>query len=249
MDINSSFKSTCRVLFGSEIGGLEEFASYLSGMVDAPLRAKSSASGKMVYLSQPFYCRSARFLDVLELPLPSPAVSINDIKDVDSLLSAVSEKFAYCGSKNLGRSLNIRQSDMCNDSLEVLSSQNVMSSKNVAYCNGIRQSECTFGCQLGGEVGFSIHSQVFFYSARCFDAYLAFHCTDIYCSFNCSNCTDAMFCFNQKSKRHAIGNAELTREKYLALKGKLLGEIAGVLKSKKSFPTVFELTDGGGAHG
>lgn len=248
VDINASFKSTCRVLFGQPIGELAEFAPYLSAMVDQPQHAASALSGKKVYLSRP-YSKSAKFIDVNEATSKPSALSINDIKDIDGVLSALPEKLFYCGNKNLGTSMEVIESDMCNDSLDILSSQNIISSKHVAYSNGVRQSEGIFGCQLGGEVQFSMHSQVFFFSQRCFDAYLCFHSSGLYCSFNCRNCTDAMFSFNQSSKRHMIGNLELPKGKYLPLKHKLTEEIAGILKAKKSFPAVFDILKKGAIDG
>ena len=85
-----------------------------------------------------------------------------------------------------------------------------------------------------------MHSQIFFYTKRCFDSYLCVSSSDLYSCFNCKNCMDAMFCFNQNSKRHAIGNLELPKEKYLVIKKKLLSEIAEELEAKKRFPSVFE---------
>lgn len=248
MDINSAFVSACQVLFGQMVGELAEFAPYLSAMVDQPAQAQSHLSGKRVYLSRP-YSEEAKFIDVTEANGKPAALCINDIKDIDSVLSALPEKFSYCGNKNLGTSVGVVESDMCNDSLDILSSQNVISSKHVAYSNGVRKSEGVFGCQLGGEVQFSMHSQIFFFSRRCFDAYLCFHSSDLYCSFNCRNCQDAMFSFNQSSKRHMIGNMEIQKEKYLSLKRKLAEEIGGVLKKKKSFPSVFDILKKGAIDG
>ena len=246
MGVDDAFKSTCRVLFGQELGSLAEFVPYLSMMVDRPAVAKSFLSGKSVFLSRPHYCKAAKFIDVSEIQKAQQALSINDLKDIDSALGALSEKFAYCGNKNLGNSMDVVESDMCNDCMGIHSSQNVMTSKNVAYSNGVRESECVFGCQLGGEVGFSIHSQVFFYSKRCFDAYMCFHSTDLYCCFNCRNCADAMFSFNQNSRRHCLGNLEFPKEKYAELKKKLCSEIAQELTSKAVFPSIFELSGGNG---
>jgi len=248
-ETGKNFKATCRVLFGREIGELEDLAPYLREHVEPPMAAKSAISGRQVYLSQPFYCKEARFADIAELPSTGNALSINDIKDIDSALEAMAEKFSYCGNKNLGISKDVVQSDMCNDSLDIISSQNVMSSKHAAYCNGIRASECAYGCMLGGEVGFAMHSQIFFYSKRCFESSLCFHSTDIFCSFNCSDCIETMFSFNQKAKRHMIGNVELPKGDYMALKAKLVGEIALHLEKKKRFPGIFELADGGGIDG
>ena len=244
MGVDEAFKSTCRVLFRQEIGELSRYKEYLIEMVDSPTAAKSFFSGKTVFLSRQHYCKGAKFIDAMEIAKAAQPLSINEIKDVDSLLSAISEKFAYCGNKNLGTSLDVLESDMCNDCMGILSSQNVMASKNVAYSNGVRESEAIFGCQLGGEVGFSVHSQVFFYSKRCFEAYMCFHSTDLYCCFNCRNCTDAMFSFNQGSKRNMIGNLQLPKEKYTALKKKLCSDIVGELASKARLPSIFELSGG-----
>ena len=236
MDLNENFKATCRTLFLDEIGELASFKPYLLGMVDPPMEAKSSLSGKAVHLSRQCYAKGARFIDISEVG--AGAIGINDIKDIDSLRASLGEKFAYCGNKNLGNSLDVFESDMCQDSMHVLSSQNVIESKYVAYSNGVRQSEAVFGCMLGGEVGFAIHSQVFFYSKRCFDSYLCVNSTDLYSCFNCKNCADCMFCFNQAVARNAIGNIQLPKEKYLEMKKKLVAEIAAELKAKKRFKPV-----------
>lgn len=241
MTVYSSFPSTCQVLFGQPLGELGKFRDYLLEMIDSPLEVRSSKSGKPTYLSRSHYDRSARFLDMAEAQSSPGMLNINQIRDIDSLLSATSEQFAYCGNKNLGVSMNIEESDSCNDSLDVLFSQNVFASKHVAYSNGIRKSDSAFGCQLGGEVEFCMRCQVTFFSKRCFEAYLSEKCTDCYFCFNCRNCTDCMFCFNQNSKRNCIGNVELPKGKYLALKRKLLAEIAERLKKNGKCESLFEI--------
>ena len=42
-----------------------------------------------------------------------------------------------------------------------------------------------------------------------------------------------MFSFNMKGKRHNIGNTQLEKEKYMELKGALVGQIAGGLEKKR----------------
>lgn len=247
MDINASFQSTCRVLFGRDIGELEWYKDYLNGMVDPPAERRSTISGERVFLSRPHYDRDARFSNLGELR--EERLGMDDLKDIDSLLGALRERMYYCGGKNLGVSSNVRESDSCNDSIEVLSSYNVIASKNIAYSNGVRESENVFGCQLGGEIGFCMRSQVIFFSKRCFETYLSKSCNDTYFSFNCRGCSDCIFCFNQASKRCAIGNLELPRERYTDLKKGLLLEAAEILEKKKRFPSLFELADGGDWNG
>jgi hypothetical protein len=51
-----------------------------------------------------------------------------------------------------------------------------------------------------------------------------------------------MFCFNVKSKRYAIGNVELGRDKYLEVKQKVLEEIVKKLEKNKSLEiSIFNL--------
>ncbi|MEM2137459.1 MAG: hypothetical protein QW568_00025 [Candidatus Anstonellaceae archaeon] len=245
MSVYSAFASTSQVLFGTRIGELGQFKEYLLEMVDQPLEAKSAISGKPIYLSRQHYAREAKFIDIAEAQAAAGKLNINQIKDIDSLLAAAAERFAYCGNKNLGISMNVEESDACNDSLDVLFSQNVMASKRVAYSHGIRESDSAFGCQLGGEVEFCMRCQIIFFSKRCFETYLSERCTDCYFCFNCRNCSDCLFCFNQNSKRHCIGNLELPKAKYLQLKKKLLGEVAEGLRAKKHFPSLFEMAAGG----
>jgi hypothetical protein len=49
-----------------------------------------------------------------------------------------------------------------------------------------------------------------------------------------------MFSFNLRSKRHAIGNLELEKSKYFELRKKLVGEIAGHLREKKRFHSIYD---------
>ncbi len=245
MDMDGSFATTCRILFGTEIGNLSEFRPYLMEIVEKPFKAKSFLSGKDVYLARQHYSAAASFADITEMHGEKMELDINDLKDIDSLRNALSEKFCYCGNKNLGTSIGIEESDACNDSMWVLHSQNVISSKGVAYSNGVRESEAVFGCQLGGEVAFSMRSQIFFYSKRCFETYVSERCSDSYFCFDLRNCSECMFSFNQTGNRHCIGNVELLKEEYFSLKKKLVSEIAEGLTKSKKYPSLFELVTGG----
>ena len=55
------------------------------------------------------------------------------------------------------------------------------------------------------------------------------------------NSSDCMFCFNVRNKRNCIGNLELPREKYLAIKQKLTAEFAETLSKEHSLPNLLEI--------
>jgi len=244
-NIGDGFSACCRVLFGREIGELAEFKPYLAEMVDRPMAAKSAISGKEIHLSRQHYAKTAKFASLDEIAASNEAISINEIKDIDSVLSALPEKFHYTANKNLGQCIGVEESDACNDSADVLSSLNVLSSKQVAYSNGVRASEAIFGCMLCGEVSHSVRSQMAFYSRRLFESYMSMKCSDLAYCFNMRASSSCMFCFNQASAMHCIGNLKLGKEKYAQLRGKLMGEAALLLSSRKKLPSLFEAIGGG----
>jgi hypothetical protein len=246
MDLSQHFKSTCKILLGSEIGELSEFREWLSEMVLQPALANSAVSGKAVFLARSYYAKDARFFRLGEKE-NAPALSINEIKDIDSVLSSLSGRFSYCGNKNIGISMNVQESDSCTDCTDVLSSGQMVGDRRAAYSYAMRESECVFGCMWSGEIAFSMRCQGLFFSKRCFDSYLCVRSFDLFSCMNCRASSDLMFSFNQVSKRHLIGNCELQKEKYLALRKKLSAEVAEQLRKGKKYPSLFQLV--GELHG
>jgi len=61
MDINSAWKSACKVLLGEEIGEIQQYAGYLQKYVE-PLSEKTSAlSGKKVLVSSSDFCSNLMY--------------------------------------------------------------------------------------------------------------------------------------------------------------------------------------------
>ena len=241
--INMDFKKTCEILFGQEIGELSEFAPYLSETNWPYVMGKSCVTGKSVMLSGPHYAPSSKFAQQEEIPMVkfSP-VSINDIKDVDSLFRAASENAVYCGNKIFGKSLGVESADNVVDGIEVHKSHDIYQSKYVAYCSVGRYSESIYGVNNFQTTRNSMRCHICFVKGaqRCFETYLTGGISDSYYTLNCTGCSDLMFSFNLRNKSHCIGNLQLTRERYTALKQKLASEMAEKLKADKR---LFSLAD------
>ncbi|HQT45282.1 MAG TPA: hypothetical protein PLO51_04840, partial [Candidatus Micrarchaeota archaeon] len=60
-NVNLAFKQLCAILFGEEVGALADFGDYLKEAMMPYTIAKSSFSGKPVFLSNPYYPANARF--------------------------------------------------------------------------------------------------------------------------------------------------------------------------------------------
>ena len=241
--INMEFKKTCRILFGQEIGELPEFAPYLSETNWPYVMGKSCVSGKPVLLSGPYYRKDAHFASQDEIAsLKIAPVSINDIKDIDSLFAAASENTVYCGNKVFGKNLGVELADNIVDGIDVHSSHDIYQSKYVAYCSVGRYAESIYGVNNFQSVRNSMRCHVCFLKGaqRCFETYLTGGISDSYYTMNCTSCTDLMFSFNLRSRSHCIGNLQLTRERYAELKRKLVSEMAEKLKADKR---LFSLAD------
>ncbi|MEI6577303.1 MAG: hypothetical protein WCO63_14090, partial [Bacteroidota bacterium] len=81
--------------------------------------------------------------------------------------------------------------------------------------NFIRESDWTaLSALLSSEFNIRCFNSVKL--SRCLEADFCRDCSGIYFSHNCENVHDSMFCFNVKNLRHAIGNVEVGREKFMA---------------------------------
>ncbi|HIH30645.1 TPA: hypothetical protein HA243_04545 [Candidatus Micrarchaeota archaeon] len=242
--LNEDFRQTCSIIFGREIGGLEEFAPYLSEMMMSDLSIKSSLSQKKVMLSSPFYREDATIVSQEELGRLSFApLNINDIKDIDSLFEAAQERAVYCGNKLFGKNMNVSESDNVVDSVHVHHSHDIYSSKYVAYCAIGRYAESIYGVSPFWRGNRAIRCSACYLNgaSRSFECYYSNGISDSYYTFNCSGCTDCIFCFNLRSKSHMVGNLALSRERYSKLKEKLVSEMAETLQKDKRIFSIAEI--------
>ncbi|MFA6327898.1 MAG: hypothetical protein WCY41_00445 [Candidatus Micrarchaeia archaeon] len=228
--IDAAWRGLCKLLFGRDVGGLQKFEPYLKEAMLPYTIAKSGVSGKDVYLGHHLYPSGARFVSSDEVPsLPPAAFSINDIKDIDSLFRAAGENVAYCGNKVFEKNMNTRLVDNAINCIDVYYSHNVRNVKKAAYISHVRESECVFGIPAFPKINYSIRCHEGINVNRLFESFYITHSSDMYYSFNCTNCLDCMFAYNLRGRKNVIGNLELPKGKYLALKKKLTLEIADEL--------------------
>ncbi|MCX6769656.1 MAG: hypothetical protein NT051_03170 [Candidatus Micrarchaeota archaeon] len=247
--INVDFKNTCRILFGKEIGELEEFGDYLREAMFAHRMAKSSVSGKQVMLSSPFYPQGARVVSQEELPLAKFApISINDIKDVDTLFEAAQERAVFCGNKTFGATLGASEADNCADCANAYHSHDIYNVKNCAYCSNGRISESVYGvsgfCRSSHSMRCVVCAGPGMGVSRCFEVHSSAGTSGSYFSYNCSGCSDLMFCFNLRGKSNCIGNLQLSRERYSTIRAKLVSEMAQKLRKDKRLFSLVDLAEG-----
>ena len=249
MDINEAWKSTCRTLLGEELGELDAFADYLRRYIDPIRQQPSSLSGKTVTLSDEGLPAGARVIGFEEMgeygkKTERPKLDLNQIKDIDSIRSALQEKFYYTGNVVLGHSADVEDSHRCTNTFHVRESHEVADGQYIAFSTMTRYCEYVFGASIMGESKYLIKVLYSYKAVRCMECTHALRSSDCYFSANMEDCNDCMFSFNLRNQSRAIGNLALEKEQYSHLKKKLCHEISGELKAKKSMRGIIELLAG-----
>lgn len=246
MDLQSAFDSTARVLFGQPIGKLQDFEPYLSEMMLPCRMAPSLVSGKEVMLSNPYYPEGASAVSQDELAKLKPApFSANDIKDIDSLFRAASERAVFCGNKTFGRNSGVSRADNIVDCACIEHAHNLRNVKYAAHVSYMRESEHVFGSTGFPESRFSMRVWWGVGSARCFESYYGMNLSETYYCFNCVDCSNVIFGFNLRAKKNVIGGLQLSRERYSQLRDKLVSEMADELRRKKRLFSVPDIASFG----
>ena len=234
--LNNAWKRTCKIIFGEEVGELKEFEEWLLDFSE-PFLSKVKGKEGEVYFSSPIpkHANVSGF-NSIKFNDKEKQLTINEIKDIDSIIQALREKgiITYAGNIILGNSRFVEKSTNITDSIYVYKSSDVIqSSKYVAYSSRIRASTNVFGNYMVGEVNFAVRSSISYKSSRLFESYFTTYSSDIYFSHYVEGCVEALFSFYVKGKNYVIGNLELKKDKYLKIKEKLLEEIREELEKKK----------------
>ena len=241
--LNKAWKQTCKIIFGDEIGELKDYEDWLWRYNKPEWARRQSVSGKDVYTSIKHYCGEARFmsLDDVDFSKKYGPLGINEIKDIDSIVEALQERFVYTGNIILGNSKDVEGSSDIHNSFHVLKCCIANDSEYIAYNHISRSAKYTFGCSSTGNAHFLVGCRNSTGSTRCLDSWSAMFCSDTYFCFDCDSVQDAMFSFGLKNKKNAIGNILLPRDRFAELKKKLVAELAANLKSNKSLPSLMDM--------
>ena len=241
--LDRRWRNACKILLKEEVGQLSEFSGWLEGMIDSNRHEKSSISGKDVSLGVKEYAADARFMSFDEVDFgkkyaPAPLGGADGIGQIASLLS---DRFIYVGNLVIGNSRNVERSANISDSFFVYDSALYGDCKYLYKSTLGRLNEDMFGSHGCGESQFCIRCTQTYRDKRCFEAWMTQNCSDVYYSFNMDFCTECIFCFNLRNRKHCIGNVQLSPEKYAEAKARLLSEMARMLRRDKKLPSLMDI--------
>jgi hypothetical protein len=242
--LDRAWRGTCRVLFGQEAGSLSDCAEWLAEYGETLRVEKSALSGKTVTFSVDDYARGAAYaaFDEVDFGRKFEPLSINEIKDIDSIVEAVQGRASYTGNVILGNSNYVEDSSSVLESHFVLDSTVISDSKYVAYSRYVKGGEYCFGIFGSTEVEYVVKcmgSEL----KRCFECHMVEVLSDCYYCAKAQNSRDCMFCFGTYNGACQIGNTALPKDKYMPLKAKLLAEIAEKIRKEKKIFSLLTLIE------
>lgn len=238
--VEAAFETTTGIVLGKKLGPIKAYEDYLNSNVDRIVGAKSRVSEKTVYIA-PILAFTAiagnvvKYDEALELGkkhLSEAEVEKLTLANAGKVLSNIKNT-----TPEVIFTTSIMDVEECacyGPASHAFHSSNVHGSKYVSHSFWPRNSEYIFGssCILDYSK-FCIKCYNSSKLSRCFEVEGCTNCSDCYFCHNCEGLSECMFCFNAKSKRYAIGNIEIGREKYMELKKKLLLEIVDKLEKDK----------------
>lgn len=243
--LDRRWRNACKVVLKGEVGALNDFLPYLQEYIDPLIKERSSISGKEVSFAFEDYCADSRRISFDEAGFGEKfePLSINEIKDIDSVVEAVRERVSYSGNVILGNSSNLEKCSNVSGCHYLYGVSNVADSKYLACCSFGRLGEDLFGTYGPGESQFCIRCSQTYNEKRCFEVWNSQNCSDSYYCYGMNSVSDCIFSFNQKNRRHLVGNLELDAAKYNSVKEKLLGEIREELQAKKRADGLIEIIE------
>ena len=240
-EIEKAFDETCSLLFGRKVCGLFECEEWLERHVKGKIEAKKSKiSDRTVYVtSVEFYRKLGRNIVTLDesyglgglkVALPDlMKLRLSNAIKVLAPLKATTPEIIYSRNLDTAESSNYGPTQHCHKV------RFTWFSKFIANSFWARDSERLFGCaNVAAGSSFCMKCYSSTKLTRCFEVNDSNNCADCYFCHNCEDMRDCMFCFNTKGKRHAIGNVEMDRERYLKVKKMVQEEVARELSETRS---------------
>ena len=237
---NKAWKSYSKIVLKGEVGELKEFLDLIRR---GGATVKYSVKKNNIMLAPQFYETENKIKDMkaVDFNKTFEPLSINEIKDIDSIVEAIQERMFYTGNLVFGNSYYVEASTAIFDSTYVWNSSDIYNTKISLYSERIRNSDNIFGCSWGGEFSFAMDLNEAGKVKRAFSSFAVEVSSDVYYSAGIISSQEVMFSFGIRNKHNVIGNVQYSRDKYYKIKEKLLEEIRTELSRNNEIPLLFEI--------
>ena len=232
--IDDAFRATSKVIFGQDIGSLQENREFLVERVvlveDIKTVFGNDACYSPVFLFRDIPKQRMIMRDE-EQEASKMQFEVGEQDDLKSLIQKIRDIAFYRIDMSEGNITNVIKSPLIYHGINAYYVGDLTFGKNCAYCTYALNDEYVFGCHRCIHSKFCIRCEDSVNLTACFEMDSCTNCANSMFCHNCENLDNCMFCFNTKSKRYAIGNVEVGREEYMKIKERVLAEILMQIKS------------------
>lgn len=228
---------TTALLFGRALCGIEDYEEWLFGNMPKRRMVVSRDNKKKILLpgySIPKRIPQERIISQDFLSEAGKMKIERFPQDIRSLGREVSSIALFSGESMEGRSLNNLESNFFLNLSSSYRTLDCFFAKNCGCEIYSSFTENSFGCFLALYSNFVVNCYYSTNLSACFEMDGCRDCNGSMFCHNCEGLRDCMFCFNTRSKRYAVGNLEVGRQKYLGIKGELQRRMLDELEGKKS---------------
>jgi len=236
--IENAFQSTTKLIFGKALLDFQFYEEWITKRIPKISEYSSSLSNAKTYMPEHYFFKEipreklAAFEDLKKTSAQKVSSTSLDLPFKD-FLKEVSKISSFIPDFAEGNNMNISETTVYMDSLNLFRCFDMFWCKNSAYTFSAF-GEGLFGCYRIVNSKFLIHCYNIENVTASFEMDNARNCSNSLFCHNVENVHESMFCFNTKSKRYAIGNVEVGREKYLEFRNLFTAKLLPELKSKKN---------------
>ena len=239
-EIDKKFADTTKLMFGKQLSTLDEYKEWLQWRLPKSKTVKSCMSNSTITL--PCYSffdavpaeRVVGFTDTQLVADKKITMESGSEPSLSELIDKVRSIAYFVPDFVEGRNINVVDTVVYLDSVNLYNSFDIFTTKNTAYTFSCINSECLFGCYRVVSSKFCIHCYVVINCNLCFEVVNAKGCSNAFFCHNVENVHDSMFCFNTKNKQYAVANVEIGKEHYMLLKKMLLKWIIASIHRDRS---------------
>ncbi len=236
-EIEKTFEITTKMLFGKSFGPIENYSFWLEKRIPKSKKYKSALSDREVLVKDYYFFKeiSKEKIAIFEElnQVGQRKMNLNDVS-IEEVKKKIGSTAMFVPDFRQGKNINVTNSVVYIDCMNVDNSFDTFSLKNSAYIFSAF-GEGLFGSYRLVNSKFSIHCYNVTNINSCFEIDTAKNCSNSMFCHNVENVHDSIFCFNTKSKRYAVGNIEIGKEKYFEIRKKLCEKIIEGLEKNKDF--------------
>ncbi|MBM3229312.1 hypothetical protein FJZ26_02675 [Candidatus Parvarchaeota archaeon] len=220
--IDKAFITTSKIVLGEEIGRVRECNKLLEDEKNIVRKVISHYGNTTYNMDIFFFGKLPEKRMLANFEADALALKLNaGLEDGESLRTLMGKlgRFAYFAVNfEIGNNLNNIETVVAYNGVNTYRIFDGTNGKYLVNCAMALDSDYVFGGFRTVHCKFCVKCNNSVNLSNCFEMDSCTSCRDSMFCHNCENLDNCMFCFNTKSKRYAICNVEVGREKYMQIK-------------------------------